>query len=236
MNTELVKQNEENEVAIYNEGELGACADISMHDLQIGRVVVMQPSSTMVKEDKARQGAIIDLESEEELGYKMDKKLVFLVVKSQKYWVEYIDEEFHQRVPALHENEKPWQEGDISRVFTHSFYVLLRKDIEQGLILPYEIAFKSTDLKSAKRISKILMIMGQQRKPSWDRWFTMGCELFTKGKYSWFKSKIEVINEEVPQSCKNVAYTLHEQFKKASVKHTEEHVDDGGKEEENCDY
>jgi hypothetical protein len=222
---------EKTEMTEYDDSVLGACNDITTHDLQIGRIGIMQPGSILVKEEKARQGAVIDTETEEELAYKTETPLEFLIVKSQKYWVEYKNDEFFQRLPAIHQNEKPWSEGEIDRMFTHSFYILLKRDVEAGMVMPYELSFRSTELKTAKRISKILFMMGQQRKPSWSKVFKLTTDLKTKGKHSWFASKVD-IGEDANDDMKKAAYTLYQQMNNAStVSHAGENAT-----EEDCDY
>jgi len=219
MGKELTKK-EQNEAIERDPTVLGACDEISGSDLSIGRIGIMQPGSEMVKEDKARQGAIVDTETEEELGYKSEKPLEFFIFKTARFWVEYKGEEFLRRIPAQHQNELPWQDGEIRRMYTHSFYIVLKKDIEEGLLMPYELSFRSTELKVARRLSKMLFLLRQQKQPSWKRCFKLTTELKKKGSYSWYGSKIS-LGDDATQDEMNAAYTLYKQMDSVvTVNHT----------------
>ena len=88
----------------------GATDDIEASDITIGRISIMQSNSTLLKEDKAKQGTIINLLDGKVLGNKEDKPLEFIPIKSTKYWIEKDADtrQFISRKPATHADEMPY--------------------------------------------------------------------------------------------------------------------------------
>ena len=116
------------------------------------------------------------------------------------------NDEFKARFPANSANELPWEENGVKRTFHHAFYVLLPEQVEAGVELPFEIAFRSTDLSEAKKISKWLLTMSRQKRASWDTSFVLTAVKKTKGKHSWYGFNVvpgKLTNDKVKEAAYN---------------------------------
>lgn len=205
------------EVAQYDETQLGAVNDVTAADITPGRISVMQKTSVLVDEEKAKAGEIVNLDTEEVLG-DSETACEVVILKSHKYWIEKEGDDFKARFPATDPNELPWTEGNISRMYHHAFFVLLPSEIKDGVEMPYEIAFRSTDLGSAKKISKMLLAMGRKKVPSWGRKFEIKTVKKTKDKNTWFVTDVQ-LGEETDADTKQVAFDWYEQLSKATINH-----------------
>lgn len=218
-----------NEAMVYNENVMGAGDDVSAGDITLGRISVMQSMSVLVQDDKANKGEIINLDTEEVLGGTKDV-CELILLKSEKYWIEKEGEDFKARYPATDPNELPWEEGSIKRVYHHAFYVLLPEEVESGMAMPYEIAFRSTDLQSAKKISKFLMQMRMQKIPSWGKVFGLTTVEKSKDKYKWYGTNVKIERDSteaekkaafewynILHSSKNIKHAAPEGAKKSNT-------------------
>ena len=170
---------------------LGAADQVTMDDIQITRLKIAQPSSDATKEDKVRAGAIFDKDTYDELAYKEEKPLEFVVLASKKTWL--IEEGGEYRVePALNKSEKPWEHNGVKNTFFHSFFVLIKSEVEEhGFALPYELSFSSSGLQTASAISKLLLKMKIKGVPSYAYSFIGTTALKKKAQHSWFAMQIK---------------------------------------------
>lgn len=205
------------DVTVFDPTCLGAAEEVSAKDIQIGRLAVMSASSNLVKEEQAKQGEIVDLDTLKVMGYKEEKPLELVVLKSFRYWVEKEGDEFIAKYPATDPNEKPWEEGNIKRMYHHSFYVLVPSEIEEGIELPYEIAFRSSELNSAKKLSKMLLTMRRRGAASWNQSFTVTTEVKKKGQFSWYGTNIKP-GAETSEKVRMAAYSWYKTISDPNVK------------------
>ena len=232
MTKELKKQESQE---LVNTNQALADSGISTNDLLISRVGIMNALSQLVKDGEAKIGDIMDTGAEEKLGD--DKTPVgFIVLKSFKYWHVEKDKEYvkNSRTPANNQNEKPWDEpGGIKNIFNHSFYILLQKDVEDGMILPYTLNFKSTEIKKAKRICNVLYRMAQKGIPSYGNYFELLTKEERNGKNSWMGAKINVggaVPAPIQEKAKELLMMLNKAEAEGKVQHAEENEtlqDDG---------
>jgi len=204
-----------------------ADAGISTSDLQISRLSIMNALSELVKSGEFRIGDIVDGGSEEKLG---DAKapVEIVILKSFKYWNSTKNNEYIKgsRRPAVSQNDMPWtEEGGIKNIYNHSFYLLLRKDLEEGIVFPYTINFRSTEVKKAKRICTILYRMAQKGIASYGHYFKFSTKEEKAGSNTWMGAKIEV-GDAVPQELQAKALETLKMLNTAesagAVKHEEE--------------
>lgn len=192
MSKEVVKKEASQPVVFNQDLGMGASEAISMSDIQLDRIIFMQSGSKLVKKDEARQGAIFLAKAKKEVGYKKEKELEVILIKSTKYWIEQDadSKEFLGRKPANSPEDYPWEETingrTIKRTYTHSFFVLLPSEIAEGVELPYELAFRSTSLECAKSINTKLFNMNRKGIPSYAKVFGITTEVKEKGEHSWF--------------------------------------------------
>lgn len=152
MTTELVKTETPSYLAAYS-GDLGVGSEITTDDFGMDTILFMQSGSTFVKEDRAKQGAIIAMSTLEELGYKEDKPLEFIVIGHYKYWVEQEagTQKFIRQYEGSNKNEQKWEEGNIKRIYNHAFYVVLPCKVAEGDTAPFKLIFRSSGLKQLRQ-------------------------------------------------------------------------------------
>ena len=199
----------------------GAGDDINANDIYIGRLQVMQPLSEFVKQDKAKAGQIINSLTQKILAEK-EKPLDVIVINSFKYWIEKeltaAGEVFKCRYPAESANEKAWQEGNIKRIFHHSYYVLLPTD----LTMPLELTFRSTGVSSAKVLASFIFRLKGLQLPSWATTFTLSTFFKTgKNNKQWWAADIVEGRKTTDEEIK-VAVMWNQLLKKANVVVAEE--------------
>lgn len=217
MSKNPVAKKTETSVANYDEGVLGAAEEISVDDIEVSRLAVMSSNSQLVKDDICKQGQIVDLETHEPLGYKEEKPLEVIVLKSFKYWIQKRDDKFLGKLPATHNKEMPWNDGDITNTYHHAFLVLVAPQVSEGIEMPYEIAFRSTDLATAKKLSKMLWTMARKKEPSWNRKFLISAIPRKNDKHSWWGTDIKV-GEVTTQEQRACAYNWFMQMKHSEIK------------------
>lgn len=210
-----------NAIANASDDALGAAGQVSASDLMIGRIGCLQHLSQLVKDGVAKSGTIVDTETGEVLGGAQNA-LSFLILSVNKYWIITENDEYKARIPGTHQNEYPWEEGNIKRMFNISYYVLLKKDLDKEIIMPYEISFRSTELRTARKIQKILFVLGSKGQPSWCKYFNAKVVERKKGKYSWFAYDISV-GEDVKAEYQEAAAGVFKQIaRKEPAAHTEQ--------------
>lgn len=190
---------------------------ISITDIELTRLKLLQSSSDLVKEGEGVAGQIVDLDTMEVLG---DRKnpLEFAIVGNRKMWLEDRGEEYTVR-PATHKNELPWEEAGVKRTYFHSFYVVLKKDVEEakgGLVFPYELSFSATGLKAASIISKLVLKLGMMGQHCYSRYFTANVVLKKKGKHSWL-AIMPKIGEATPKDKQKSLASMAELMKTANI-------------------
>lgn len=229
MKKELVKT-EKQELAQYDpNGCYGAADDITASDITIGRIAIIQATSELAKQGKVRPGAIVNLLDNKELGFKEEKPLLFIPIKSTKYWIEKDGntDEFIQRYPATDPNEKSWEElvdgRLVKRMYHHAFFVILPEEVKALDAMPLELAFRSTELASAKKLSALLFKLRMRNEPSWNYMFKLTTSLKQKDKYSWFCTDV-TIGDKSTEEARQVCQMWYKQISTAKVKVVEEEV------------
>jgi len=190
--------------AVSTEVQGGIAGDLSNDDVQQGRLTLMQPGSDFVKEEKCRQGSIVNLQEPEiELahkGYKDEeaKPLDFMIVGVMKYWVvkDKNTKDFVAKFPGVNANELPWEEEVdgklLTRTFHFSYVVLLPEEIKDGLEMPYEFAFRSTAVKETKKLNSVIQRLGAKGISSHQRVFRASISQRTNGEDTWWGADLSI--------------------------------------------
>ena len=192
--------------AVSTEVDQGIGGQLSKDDVQQGRLAIMQSGSTLVKEEQARQGSIVNLVDGEEVAYKGNKDepakdLEFTICGIMKYWIEKDDDadKFLAKYPASNQNEKLWNEVvdgvNIKRTFHFSYVVLLPEEIEAGIEMPYELAFRSTAIKDTKKLNSIIDRMAKKGISSHDKVFKASLVERTKGTDKWWGLDLSIARD-----------------------------------------
>jgi len=192
--------------------DLGVANDLTMEDIGLGRICLMQSSSNMVKQGIAQQATFINIANPTEVLGTKTKPLEFIIASHLKYWIELNEDsqEFMAKYPARsNENELKWNETvngiKVQRTYHFAYIVVLPDEVKTGVIMPYELAFRSTSLKVAKQINNILMKMAGQKVPSWAKTFKLSPgDLVSKGKNSWLVPKVELGRDATAQEIEAV--------------------------------
>jgi hypothetical protein len=197
MTKELVKPGK-HEVALPVKS-MGAGDDVRATDLKIGRISIAQAMSKAVAGDLVRKGSLYDNETKVELAYKTELPLEVILLKSFRYWIikEKVGtkENYVKRIPGNDHNEFAREDGNIRRYYHHAFIVLLVKDIAEGIEMPYEIAFRSSDLTAAASLSKYLLNLRRKNISSLERVFTLTTSTRTKDDNTWFGTDVALGRE-----------------------------------------
>jgi len=82
--------------------------------------------------------------------------------------------------------EEAVPEGKLTRSIIINYYVLLAKDVEEGVPLPMVISFRRTSAKAGKKLASMLKILDMFKKPSAAKVYKLGSkqEESDKGKYN----------------------------------------------------
>lgn len=198
-----------NGVAEYDPNVLGAGSEVDVGDVKLSYLGVLNAASDLVKEDKNKQGEIVDRETGEVFGYK-DKGVDIVVLKSYKYWMHKdANDNYTGRTPAKTRDDFPWTgpNGE-ENIYTHAFLVLIKNQMDEQVELPYRITLSSSGLKTAQKLSKFLMTMARKGEASWNKSFHLSAKLFKNDKNTWWGFDISP-SEDTSDDIRKNAYSWY---------------------------
>ncbi len=142
-------------------------AGIESKDLSIPRIQLMQPTSEMVGDNKAKNGDIVKVDTNEVIGG-VDNPLEIVPLSLYKTVV--IEDmsvkppKFIRQEALNSSNEKlPWEDTEngkpIKRTHCFNFFVLLSKDVAEGAGFPTVVRFKSTSMAAGRQLATHLYKM-----------------------------------------------------------------------------
>lgn len=204
------------EVAAAQE-DYGVADELTNEDCERGRISLMQPTSTLVKDEQVKAGSFINLSDSKVLGYKTEKPLEIIPFGSVKYWIESDADtrDFIAKYPGNHDKEFAWDDvrdgRAIKRLYHFSYIVILPGEVATMEAMPYEMAFKSTHLATSKKINAILKKMRRNNLSSWDKTFKITSVMKSKGKDSWYVPEVTVGRDTTPEE-KEVAKEYRAEF------------------------
>lgn len=143
-------------------------AGISMSDIVIPKILLMQGTSGIVAEDKAKLGDMVRSDSEEVIGG-IASPLEILPLKLNKVWRTYdvsgASPKFLRAEPVTKINEKREWTGEengipIRHDMCFDFFVLLKKECEEGTPFPYVLSFKRTSAGTGKELASHIFKLG----------------------------------------------------------------------------
>lgn len=155
---------------------------ISASDLIIPKLHLMQNTSELVGEGKAKLGDVVNLQTMEVVGG-FEKKVEVIPLKLYKTWVIYDmsgpKAKYARQEPVTPGNENlPWEDKEngipIRRDFTINFYVLLKDDVAKEEAFPIVISFKRTSLQAGKQMATQVFKMAALGKPSYNQTLLLG--------------------------------------------------------------
>ncbi len=200
---------------------LGAADNLTAQDCPLGFLTILQSNSALVKSDEGKQGTIINTADPMEVIGDKEKDVEFIVVGVNKYWVTTDPEtlDFIGKVPAIHKNEKPYEEQlngrTVKNTYTLGFFVVLPKDIKDGFAMPLELPLRSSSLKYGEQLALQIMKMGRKGTPSFAKVFSLGInpDMGKKGKNSWYLPTVKLTRDATVEEIQ-VATEFSEMYAK----------------------
>jgi hypothetical protein len=154
-------------VAHQDLSQVMAESGVTASDIVIPKLLLMQNTSELVGDEKAKLGDIINSETNEVLGG-LDKPVLFIPIKSFKTW-QVMDmsgkqAEFLRSEPVTSKNEKlPWEDMEngkpIRRDMCMNFLGLLAADVEKDEAFPVVVRFKRTSTGAGKQLATTMYKM-----------------------------------------------------------------------------
>jgi len=144
----------------------GPAPSITVKDLVIAKILMCQPGSKAVAEEKAKFGQLIDSVNGTIIGG-VDAPFVIIPFHMEKMWVRMRKEgkkwKFWIEVPINEDVNSPgynddWEyetedaEGEIQNLRTWNTFCLLEADLKDGKAIPYTISFKSTSSRAGQKL------------------------------------------------------------------------------------
>lgn len=145
--------------------DLGAWGDnqLDSRDIVLPKILVMQPTSDLVAEGKAKMGDFVDSLSGEVIGNIEEAPLEITPFHMEKIYIvskkSQGDTRFEfDRIEKVEQQNYPFEEQVADQIFkyeyTLQFYVLRAESPD----LPYVLSFKSTSLKAGKVVSTQMFV------------------------------------------------------------------------------
>ena len=144
--------------------------DISSNDIMISKILPMQGMSKLVMDRKAQLGEYRDSVTGELLG-SIDDPLEFIPFHVDRLWLVQKEIngkfEFQGFEPITRENEdRQWEQMENGSKFRYDwnymFYVILPKDVQDGIPTPYIVNFRRTSVKGGKKIMTQMFVRNEQ--------------------------------------------------------------------------
>lgn len=203
---------------------------ISASDLVIPKLLLMQPTSEMVGDEKAKVGDVVNSQTLEILGN--DKaSLEIIPLKLFKTWrimdMSVKPAKLLRTENVTSQNEKlPWEGNEdgkpIRRDFCHNFFVLLLPEVEAGEAFPAVIQFKRTSSYAGRQLSTQLFKMAALGRKAFSQTVivSVGKEKHETNTYALFK-----IGKGNPTNAKGLAAAEEWSGRLAAMTYT---IDEGG--------
>lgn len=163
--------------------EFGGMLDetgVDASDILIPKILLMQPVSKFVADEKAAPGELVGSLDANVLA-KKGKEVELVFFHRFKTWTNMKivngKEEFDSIVDFTPANANlPREEGDYKRYETLNYYVLNAADLKLESFLPYVVSFKSTNYKIGKKVETFRAKMQEFRKPLAFKTLLLGSE------------------------------------------------------------
>lgn len=142
---------------------------VDSRDIVIPKLLIMQSTSSLVADEKAQFGDLVNSVSGEVLGScreKDNKPVKFICIKEDKIWVvlEKVGEKFEfrrneERTTASEKAPLEWEENGAQwrRDRTLNYFILLERDLGSAMPFPYVLSFRRTSFGAGKVLSTHLL-------------------------------------------------------------------------------
>lgn len=215
-------------------GALGA-ENLSSSDMLIPKILICQGTSELVQKEKALPGDIARSTDGEILATRKDKKpLNFVVVSSNttsileqmpdgKKQFEFVKVEQYRPEAALEfvENGVKYR-----RKKSMNFFVLLEKDLKEGIALPHVLSFQMTAMRFGQALATNLQMSAMAKKPVWEKMYSLSVDMKSNDDNSWYVPVTAKAGFATPLEMQKTAYewytTLKDKINSQMVIHDEE--------------
>jgi hypothetical protein len=185
-------------------------AGISLVDLEIPKLMLMQSTSELVGEEQAKFGEVVNTMNGEVVG-SLTQPLELIPLKQFKT-VRIYDMSGKQpkfmRVEEANEKNSSFdaREGNetgipIKRVLNMNFFVLLKKEIDAGEAFPAVVSFKSTGLAAGKQLATQMFKMIQLDRMPYSKSVTLTVKKEKKDTNTYAVFSIEKGENCTPEVC-----------------------------------
>jgi len=216
---------------------------LSASDMRIATLLLMQPPSAFVNENKAKLGDIVHNDNEQVVGgldkaievvplYKFETVRVYdMTDKSPKFAYE-VPYKKGDRVEKEGQEEIQTPEGKrrapVKRYHTINFFLLLVDEIEKGESMPVLVRFKSTSFTAGNKMASYLwkkmyfgklpyeqtaMISVEKRQNEKKQTWASFC--FAEGKPTSEAGK--VVAQQMLAQINSQKYTINDRFEEADI-------------------
>jgi hypothetical protein len=170
-------------------------AGIETKDLEIPKLMLMQPMSDAVGAQKAKFGELINTMDGSVVGG-VDAAPVEIIPLKQFKTVRIYDmtsqpPKFIRSEPddgknSNFENREGNENGiPVKRVLNMNFFVLIKKEIDADEAFPAVVSFKSTSIPAGKQVATQMFKMIQLDKAPYSKTIMLGAKRETKDKKTW---------------------------------------------------
>ncbi len=192
----------------------GFFSQISARDVTMAKILPLHYMSEKVKDKniEAKAGELRDTVSNELFG-DTDHPFEFIPLGLQKWWVETNEKtkEFIEKYPVTPANEnQPLEEGDIKRVYTMEYFVMVPKKIEEmGTHVPYVLSFRITSLKAGKNLATKIWELQMAKKAPWELVFELSVKEASNDKGDFFVQNVMPKRKSKPEEIAECAKWFH---------------------------
>jgi len=176
-------------------GDMMDHADIDAGDILIPKILMMQPISALVVDEKVKAGELVGSIEGNVLAIK-GQQLELIFFHRFKTWVNF------KVVGGKEEFDSIWdytpgnagmarEEGDFRRYETLNYYCLAVEDLKKESFMPYVQSFKSTNYKVGKQVETFRAKMKEFGKPLCFKTLKLGTQQVENDKGKFYINTIE---------------------------------------------
>ncbi len=193
-----------NELVVSKDFETGGWDTevVDTKDIIIPKILLMHPTSDLVKKGDRNQGEIIKSTSGELLA-KRTEKIGVIIFEKWKEWRLMKKNNLSGRFEYMRleawtaENDSlPWEFEENGTMFrrdkTLNFYALLSSEAEAGNAFPVKLSFSRTGFKTGMKIADAYARALMEKQPPTRQIFNIGSELVTGKEETYFAFTVEM--------------------------------------------
>lgn len=217
---------QQNQIVSMNEfADIAADFHVDKSDILIPKILLMQPSSDMVNEEKASLGDFRNSVTGAKVG-SIAEPFSFIPFMYKKTWdiVNADDNNTWVRSEPFNPEDEnlPWEfvenAVNMKRIKRLDFYGFEPKSLEQGNILPMVLSFKSTGYREGMKILTQFQINVSTKRLPWSHVYSIaGSKLKNEKNQTYCVPKVDIAGETNEENLK-LCYEWYKNMKTLSVR------------------